>query len=191
MLLFLLSHTTTLSTPTPRPQLQRKNSTGGMDEGGRFGRPRAPGLPPALHSVAVNDLSVSVNEPDLGKAIIIEGQISKLHSPNLAQNSCRHRARRTRARCCRPPKSCPTAAASQCHCHRLAPRGAREVEAVVAKAAAALRMNRISIHETVRNRLFLFGNFDDQNLMHTRVGSRCQMMCPSEITHNLQGDNSG
>ena len=61
--------------------------------------------------------------------------------------------------------------------------------AVVAKAVvAALQMNRISIHETVRNRLFLFGNFDDQNLMHTRVGSRCQMMFPSELTHNLQGD---
>ena len=84
-----------------------------------------------------------------------------------------------------PPRPLPRSATAIVWRHE--GRG-REVEAVVAKAAAALRMNRISIHETVRNRLFLFGNFDDQNLMHTRVGSRCQMMFPSELTHNLQGD---
>ena len=42
---------------------EEKNSTGGMEGGGRFGRPRAPGLPPALHGAAVKCMRTLVNEP--------------------------------------------------------------------------------------------------------------------------------
>ena len=47
---------------------EEKNSTGGMEGGGReggrgrFGRPRAPGLPPAMHGAAVNDFLIRLNE---------------------------------------------------------------------------------------------------------------------------------